>query len=116
MTLEQIAGAVVAAVVGGVLVALFNKWRQWAQKGRLADEHENLVTIEDCERCRQNHQTDMLAGNEIFLLLLEGQALHTQALIHLCDNDEGCRELRAKLQNYLSELVTRNLAKRDGHG
>lgn len=73
----------------------------------LDQEHSQFVTKADCERCQAGHVNEMTAGNDLFRLLLEGQSLHTQGLLHLCNQDDGCRELRAKLQDYLARLATR---------
>ncbi|RJX20442.1 MAG: hypothetical protein C4570_03785 [Ammonifex sp.] len=110
---EQILATVVAAVIGGVLVHLFKEWRAQAKRGRQADEHKGLVTAKDCERCKEEQVKELGVGSNLFGLILEGQALHTQALITLCDNDNGCRELRAKLQDYLGRLATRQIGERN---
>jgi len=111
--LWEIATGVLGIVIGGLVVNWIKNGRAQAAKGRQADEHKNLVSRSDCEQCQQRHVNDILAGNDLFCLILEGQALHTQALIHLCDQDEECRELKARLQGYLTNLATRNLVKRE---
>ncbi|RJX35679.1 MAG: hypothetical protein C4525_03230 [Desulfarculus sp.] len=113
MTLaQQILLTIAAAVASGLLVHLIKEWRAQAKRGRQADEHQGLVTTGDCELCREEQSRELRVGSDLFRLILEGQALHTQALIRLCDNDDGCRELRAKLQDYLGRLATRQIGGR----
>ncbi|MFH2126995.1 MAG: hypothetical protein ABIK12_10790 [Pseudomonadota bacterium] len=104
---EQIAIPAASAVAGGLVVHYVKRFLANAQKGRQAEEHAQFVTRDECERCKSGHLNDMTAGNDLFRLVLEGQSLHTQALVHLCNQDDGCRELRAKLQDYLARLATR---------
>ncbi len=109
--LEQAALSAVSAAGGAVAWHFIKKWINDARAGQQAEEHKNFVTRSDCDACQARHINDMLAGNDNFRLLLEGQSLHTQALVHLCEGDDGCRELRAKLQDYLVRLASRQIGR-----
>lgn len=108
---EQAAWTVGSMVGGALLLQAAKAVVAWARKGQQAEEHKNFVTTAACEKCQADHLNDMTAGNESFRLLLEGQSLHTQALVHLCEGDDGCRELRAKLQDYLVRLASRQIGR-----
>lgn len=110
--LEQAALSTVSAAGGALALHFIKKWIADARKGQQAEEHKNFVTQEDCATCKDRHVNDMTAGNELFRIVLEVLSLNTQALVHLCEGDEGCRELLAKLQDCLARLASRQIAGR----
>ncbi|MFZ5586152.1 MAG: hypothetical protein ACOZHQ_09505 [Thermodesulfobacteriota bacterium] len=74
-----------------------------------ATSNEGLVTQADCHACDARHTADLAQGNDLFQLLLEGQALQTQALIALCQQDDGCRRLLTDLDQHLKRLASRRV-------
>lgn len=76
-----------------------------------ATSNEGVVTQDQCNDCDARHAAEMSQGNDLFRLILEGQAIHTQALIALCDNDEECRELKQALREHLAKLASRQIGR-----
>lgn len=76
-----------------------------------ATSNEGLVTQADCHNCDARHAAEMAQGNDLFRLILEGQAIHTKALIALCTQDEGCKRLLDALDRHLTNLASRNIGR-----
>lgn len=73
----------------------------------IAGVADKSVAKKDCASCKKEIIAELRLGDEIFLLLLEGQTLQTRAILHMCDGkDEKCKKIIDELEAHNLDLVT----------
>ena len=99
-------------LVGAWELVRFLGGKAWAWAAGVADKS---VTKDACLDCKNQIKADLQVGDDLFLLLLEGQALQTQAILQMCNPaEEGCQEIIRGLKAHNLKLVTHR-ERRHGH-
>lgn len=65
------------------------------------------VSKDDCGDRHERIKRELRAGDDLFLLLLEGQALQTEAILAMCQPElPGCKEIVKALKEHNRALIT----------
>ena len=99
-------------LLGAYELAKFLGKQGWAWLTGVASRS---VTKDACLDCKNQIKADLQVGDDLFLLLLEGQALQTQAILQMCNPaEEECQEIIRGLKAHNLKLVTHR-ERRHGH-
>jgi hypothetical protein len=91
-------------LVGAWELVRFLGGKGWDWISGVADKS---VTKKDCGTCKKEIVADLRMGDDLFLLLLEGQSLQTDAILAMCNpEDEDCKEIVRGLKEHNRKLVT----------
>ncbi|MFH1033608.1 MAG: hypothetical protein V1806_03800 [Pseudomonadota bacterium] len=110
--ISQNPGVALVLLVGAWELVRFLLGKGWAWFSGVADRS---VTKQDCQSCKEEFKADLQSGDDLFLLLLEGQALQTKAILYLCGaKDERCKKITDELEAHNLRLIT-NRERRHAH-
>lgn len=102
--IAQNPGVAVVLLLGVWELVRFLLGKGWGWFTGVADTR---VTKKDCGNCKQDIVADLRMGDEMFLLLLEGQALQTEAILAMCNPEvPGCKEIIKGLKAHNRKLIT----------
>ncbi|MBI5523376.1 MAG: hypothetical protein HY910_12165 [Desulfarculus sp.] len=102
--ISQNPGLALVLLVGAWELVRFLGGKGWAWAAGVADKS---VAKKDCRSCKAEIKAELRMGDDLFLLLLEGQTLQTRAILHMCDaKDEKCQKITNELEAHNLKLVT----------